>query len=458
MTATSAQEAQVAEKVERLHNLYEGPHVIADIVKEGDAAVPALERLLCGPSDSLHHSRCWAADALAAIGSADAVRALVRSLRDCADRVPNVMCREAEDVVVSTIADHLGQFSDTDVLNALLSALDKRAYPGCARALGRLGNSKAIPPLVRSLLDDTTRRAASEALRELGPSTVPQLAALLRGPRLVNGAEPPSYIDGRIAAASLIGSLLPHAVGIISDSDRDTARRTLSAALRDSQRTVRLAAALSLTRCSQGRALGAVRMLVNALDDPNWRNTTNIMHVLTRLGPQIEEPVLEAIATKGGTEADLRRQRRAIWIAGQMDSSAAVSSLGSLSSHPNVQIRMAAVRALNNNAKAGFAALHRYLDDPEAAVRRMTLGMLCQGRAMTIEDTARLLGDPDEEIRRLATARIGEERGEALPVLGRAVLSLGKPLDRWPARLRLTWYALRWLAVKNHRHRTPLQN
>jgi HEAT repeat protein len=439
--------AEIEEKVERLRNLHDGQAAIADVVSLGDAAIPALEALLRGPSQSLHHTRCWAADALAAIGTAPAAQALVRALRDCASRVPAVMSREAEDVVVSTVADHLGALSDPDALDALLDALDRRPYPGCARALARLGNFRAIPVLVRSLSEDTTRPAAMDALRQLGPAAIPRLAAAVADVHLVNGAEPPSYIDGRVAATALLGTLLPQSSGVIPDAQRTSARRTLSGALRDSERAVRLAAALSLSRCSQGRALAAVRMLVGALGDPDWRDAMTIMQLLTRLGPRIEGVVLAAITAKGHSQTASRRRRRAIWIAGQLGTPSAIATLASLSETNDVQARIAAVRALDRLYRGDHAPLYRYLDDPVPAVRRLSLETLYRHHALSIAHAARLLGDPDEGVRRLAAASLSEHHEAVRSVLGRTVLTIGMPLHGWRARIRLSWNALRWIVA-----------
>jgi hypothetical protein len=77
----SATLSQVESEVSRLLNLHEGPGALANVVALGGAAIPALEHLLRGPSQAVYHPRCWAADALAAIGGSQAIQALVRATR-----------------------------------------------------------------------------------------------------------------------------------------------------------------------------------------------------------------------------------------------------------------------------------------------------------------------------------------------------------------------------------------
>jgi HEAT repeat protein len=93
-------EAAVQSEVDCLLNLHEGPRAVSRIVSLGERAIPALERVLRGPSQALYHSRCWAADALAAIGGPAACQALIRALNDSAHRTPSPVAQEAEDTVV----------------------------------------------------------------------------------------------------------------------------------------------------------------------------------------------------------------------------------------------------------------------------------------------------------------------------------------------------------------------
>jgi len=67
-----------------LQDLHAGPLVLPKIISLGEAAIPALETFLRGPSQSLYHPRALAAGALAAIGGNNSITALIRAHRSVA--------------------------------------------------------------------------------------------------------------------------------------------------------------------------------------------------------------------------------------------------------------------------------------------------------------------------------------------------------------------------------------
>ncbi len=186
--------------VDRFRNLHDGPLVFHEVVRFADAAVPALEILVRGPSDAVHQPRCLAADALAAIGSSAAVHALIRALLDAVGRDPSPTLLEAESLLVNHIAEHLTRFSRPEVTEALLAALRHRRYPYCAAALGLTGDPRAIPLLVECLYEDAARPAATGALRRFGLITLEPLAYVLL-----------EHSDGTLVlrAGSMVWSLRP---------------------------------------------------------------------------------------------------------------------------------------------------------------------------------------------------------------------------------------------------------
>jgi HEAT repeat protein len=116
---------------------------------------------------------------------------------------------------------------------------DNQAHWERARALGEMGDPRAIPLLIESLHEDAARAAAMAALLRFGRAAIARLCAVLAMPHVVNGIEPPPWVDRRAAAATLLGEL----------GDPGSINRTLD----DPQRAVRLAAAMSLA--SRGGAL-----------------------------------------------------------------------------------------------------------------------------------------------------------------------------------------------------------
>jgi HEAT repeat protein len=265
--------------IARLRNLHDGPLVVHEVVRLGDEVIPSLERLLRAAPDAVYHPRCLAADALAAIGTLAAITALIRGLLDSSGRDLPPILLEAESVLVNNIADHLGGFPGREVADALLVALERRRYPYCASALGRLREARAIPLLIECLYEDTARLAAMGALRRFGEAARQPLVRALRQAPQRGVLEPPGRTDGRAASAGLLGEL----AGARAGDDRIVIC-ALSGALHDPQRPVRVEAALWLVRCGAPAWPEAVRVLSAALPEENWARAREIIETLAGAG------------------------------------------------------------------------------------------------------------------------------------------------------------------------------
>lgn len=269
--------ANPAPLVQRLNNLHDGLLVLPEVIRLGDAAIGPLEALLRGPSQALHHARSLAADALAAIGTPAATAALVRALRDSIERDPEPVLLEAESILVNHIAAHLAQRRENAFTEVLIEALSRRAYPACARALGELHEPRAIPLLIECLHDDAARAAAVAALRGLGPAASEALARTLAVRELRGGLEPPSYLDGRVAAARLLGEI----------NDTRLAppwvKRILCQALDDPEPCVRLEAALALARDRRGVVRKAAAVLAAEMGHVSWARAREVRDALARM-------------------------------------------------------------------------------------------------------------------------------------------------------------------------------
>ncbi len=365
--------------VAQLVDLHGGARVLPAIVSLGDAAVPALESFLRGPSQQLYHMRVRAADALGAIGSNLAIAALIRALRDSVAREPEPLCREAEGVIVGRIADQLDHHRSAAVVEALLDALRARPYPACARLLGEMRDPRAISLLIQCLHEDAARAAAMGALLRFGRAAVAPLRATLATPHVVHELEPPTWIDGRAAAATLLGEL-----GDI---------RPLISALDDQQRSVRLAAAMALTGCHGALSDHALRVLLQGLDDPDWSRAESIMHELEHVGPRIGRSLESMLEDHAGDEAATRRHRRAAVLAGRLGLQAAAPALGALSCAIDPQLRIAAIDALATIARSDDTHLARFLSDPEIGIAaRAIIALNRPGRALNALKIYRWLG------------------------------------------------------------------
>ncbi len=437
------------------------------MVALGESAVPALEALLRGPSQSVYHHRYLAADALAAIAGPAATAALMRALRDSVSRRLDPASLESEDVIVNRVAEHLSRCVDPAITELLLEALRTRLYPQCALALGRMGERRAIPLLIECLYDDVARSAGALALRGLGDASVAPLIDALYEPRLVHGLEPPSRIDGRAAAARLLGEL----------ADRGTAAAkleralALAFALRDGQRAVRIEAALSLARLA-GSAASAegtgsaapvsrigpaaadvARVLIAALDEPDWSRADAIVQALASLGSISEPLIVPLLAATPGDEPGRRRLRRAVELAGRLRARSAAPALAGLWNAGDPQLRLAAVSALDVIPGTRLAAIERFLDDGEGAVRRQAVEALQRRGALPPESAVRLLGDPDSAVRRAAAQCMRDAGPAALPALSRALRGFGSSVRAPGSRWRLWWHA--WVLLAAARREAP---
>jgi HEAT repeat protein len=428
--------------VARFRNLHQGPLVFHDVVRLGDEAVPVLEDLVRGPSDAVHQPRCLAADALAAIGSQAAVGALTRALLDSAGRDPSPQLLEAESILVNHIAEHLSRFPRPEVTEALLLVLRHRRYPYCAAALGLTGDPRAIPLLLECLYEDAARPAAAAALRTFGRAALEPLSEVLLEPSAAM-PEPPSRLDGRIAAAGVLRDL-----ACADSRDAPLAAAALEKALNDRQRAVRVAVALGLVQCGARADEDIARILVTALEEENWARAEEIITVLVRIGPAAEHLLLPVIRLRPRDEADRRRRVRAVEALGRLGSAKAADLLKSFHASRDTTLRFATVKALASIGSSDASSLAVFLDDPHPTVRFRALQALVRRRALDPELAIRLLGDADSQVRSLAASAVRDDIAAALPSLRRAASHCGAPMEGIGPRLRLWWHACALIAEK----------
>lgn len=122
-----------------------------------------IRQLLAEMRDVSKEKRRTAVMKLGMAGGDQAVRALMIAVQD-----------DYEDLIVrGRAALMLGKLGDTRAVEPLIRALDAPGHQTplyAAQALGKLGDSRAIPPL-RTIAErgrDKTHEAAREALRRLG--------------------------------------------------------------------------------------------------------------------------------------------------------------------------------------------------------------------------------------------------------------------------------------------------
>lgn len=308
--------------VERLRDLHDGPQHLAAVVSASDEAVPWLERLLRGPSESVEQPRCLAADALGLIGTRRAVDALLRALSDSTERRLEPVLQNAEYVVINCIAENLGGCRDPRVAHALIRALSLRAYPEAVRALARLGNPDAVPVLIERLHADVTREVALDALHGFSPELVrPHLVAAVTSRPAQGETERSDRAWGRAAACALLAEVGGGEVAL---------RRALS----DRSVNVQEAAALAL------RATGecddeVLRILVSALQTADWRHADDVQAALAGAAPRALELLEEVFQSTPRTPSTNRLRSRIVDTVRQIDSPQAREAIGRMEDRPN---------------------------------------------------------------------------------------------------------------------------
>jgi HEAT repeat protein len=391
--------SEVSRAVGRLRSLVEGPAAFFEVLSLGEAAVPALRALLLGPTESVPQPRCLAADALAALGGDDVEQTLVDALWDSAMRRLDPVLRGAEDVVLNRIALHLGSARSPRASETLLAILRARPLAGCARALGRLHDPRALPLLARCLLDDFAREAAEEALRAFGQSAVPHLTRILLRPCAEHDLEGSSGRRGRAAAATLLGEIGGPATPL-----------PLAWALFDSALEVRVACALALGSWGAEEALVVGPFVAQVAHEVDWPDLERLGALLRGLGPPAVFLVRPMLRQGTVGESGRRLKLWALSLVAEVGGDEALEALRAVADDPDAQVRYAAVGALGGRV-GSVSALEGFAGDPEPMVRRRVVAELRVCGRQAIPTLRQLNKDRDPKTRQAARAALEELAG-----------------------------------------------
>jgi HEAT repeat protein len=338
---------------------------IADILaRHGDVVIDPLLGLLTDARQ--HPARAWAANVLGEVGAQRAFAVLVRCLDD------------PDDEVRAKSATALGRLGDRRAIPPLLDHLLTDPAPfvrvRIASTLGDFGGPDVVDRLVRALGDPAwwVRMRGVEALEQIGPAA--------EGPLLVALDDPDPEIRKR-AAASLERLGVP--AGLLHSIERDDQPEEPSRAL------VRLASASSRELLAELllHPSARVRGLVTTAVRESGRS--DLVPEIARVAAEDPEPRLRADAFD--TLARLRAR-------------GAVRSAVKGAADPDPAVRAAAIRLLGEiGDHAAVDLLRDQTGDPEPAIRAAAVGALAKigGRAAQ-PDFLRLLDDPDPKVREAA--------------------------------------------------------
>lgn len=315
--------------------------------------------------------------------------------------------------VRKSVAKALEQ-SGSAAVPALIEALknndrDVRRY--AAEALGQISDVRAVPALIEALQDrawDVVRQRAVDALRRLG--NLSALDVLLES-LLAN------YRDVRRSAAQALGFLEdPQAVP------------ALIKALEDNDRYVRKSAAEALGRLGDARAVPA---LIEALKDSNWDVQESVTEALEQLGDARAVPVL--IQALKGSAWDVRRyvaeilkrlndprtvhplvkalknsKMNVAHALGQLGDARAVPPLIKMLQDSDQDVQGSAVKALGMLGKAAIQPLIEALQANDWYMQRSAVEALGQLGEAAVPALIEMLQGSDRNLQTIAAEALGQ--------------------------------------------------
>ena len=343
---------------EAIEPLVRGLHDESDFVREavaealvklGEASVTPLIGAL---GDTVNFVRETAASALVELGVGEIANVITATLKGDEEAIPKLVA-----------------FRDERILTPLINALeDKQRHVAAAKALGRLGDEKAVEPLIGKLSDENTalQIAAAEALGELRDvrAVTPLIGKLGDEDEHVREAVSAALIQlGEAVVMPLLGKL-GDKVGLVREG-----------------------AARLLNRLGEAEIAQAVTDIL--------KGSQEALQALTAL--QDKRALVPLIAALDSGEISL--EISAAWALGELGCDEAVEPLiGKLADEDNT-VRMAAAWALGKLGDAtAVEPLIGKLSDAESSVREAASDALIQLGAPSVVSLIEKLGDIDNPV------------------------------------------------------------
>ena len=349
---------------------------------------------------------------------------------------------------------NLGRIRQPRALEALIGLLqdgNNEVSAAAARALGEIGDARAVGPLCSILSDYFNGRAAADALGMLGAPAVEQVITVLEekpdlyrrpqiaaevlsqigddraiGPLIaalqrsctvafVRNTVPAALVSlGEPAIAQLHAALRDGNLGcadFLSRIGSLPARQALVDALQDEKEDVRREAAISLANIEDTRAVAA---LIGLLPSSNaWTRLVAVRSLGKFSDARILEPLISVLADE---DADVQKAAVSTLSSAQIIPESAFTSLVSLLHHPKFEICNAATSALCKTGAFGVETMINLLKDRDKEIRTRAvnaLGMLGDARAL---EPLRMLALEDEDLWVRKSAEKALKRlGEAHP-------------------------------------------
>ncbi|OQY20890.1 MAG: hypothetical protein B6I35_09740 [Anaerolineaceae bacterium 4572_32.2] len=370
---------------------------------------PALGTLITALNDADASNRQVTAWALGQMGDPRTVNSLIVALQDDSAAVR------------WTTAGALGKIGDDRAakpLIALLADPDGSVREAAAGALGRIGDKLAAEPLLIALKDRDrrVRERASEALAEIGILAVKPLIGVLKS---INkdacrlAARALGKIGDTRAVQPLVAILenpdasmrqsAAQALGRIGDLQ---ALKPLIVALGDLDEGVRQAAAWALGRIGDKQA---VRSLITALGDSDASVRETAAEALGRIGDTSATGPLIAIIENIDEHIDERVRRAAAEALGQIGDAKAVEALAAALKGAESGLCKQAAGALGKIGIPAVEPLVAALKDANKIVRWAAAEALGQiGVPRVVAPLVAALEDTDKDVRKAAAEALGQ--------------------------------------------------
>ncbi|MBZ0284532.1 MAG: HEAT repeat domain-containing protein [Anaerolineae bacterium] len=371
---------------------------------------------------------------LGAVASEDAIRGKenqihIQDIQKTMDHDPTDFIQQCQELHMLVNLDntrfrflHL-RLRDCFAVEPLITNLRKTKREDSAKALGRIGDARAVDVLIDSLEDPSLRSVSVEALAQIGIPSIQSLTLALKN----NNADVRRSITGtlgRIASPRAIDPL----IGTLQDIDpsvRASAvwalghigdKRALEALIKilsDEDAAVRVWGARALENIGDERAIDA---LIQVLSDEDVDVRRSVVETLGRIG---DERAIDAlIQVLSDKNADTRRTTAEAL--GRIKSDRAVNALiVSLTDH-DVQVRYSSAKSLAEIGLPSVEALIKVLNHPNTDLQYDAIRVLTSIGAPVINLLIEMLKNKDPNIQNKAVntlRRIGTP--EALQAMKR---------------------------------------
>ncbi len=350
-----------------LEDLHRGWEVQLLLIAMGEVAVEPLAQFLLGPPSLHPQPRVLAAEALSAIGGLRATQALISALLAGDLATLSDVLRLSEEAVRNCIARELGRLGDPRAIEPLLEALRRFHLVEAGSALAGFGETRAFPLLIECLEDAFIRDRTATAIEAFGLDAVAPLIESLGRRRLRDGEELRPSLERRAESARLLGEL-----------GDPRAEAPLAACLTEETPEVRVAAAIALSRLAPDtRGAEVLAALVEGLGSRDAAVADGCAEGLVSIGPAAIPAIVTAL------------KREAAEAGGVTPGPAARRS----------------ARILARLATPGVTALVALARDRDPVVRGLAVANLRRGYSAVVERSLlEARRDPDPRVRRTAEA------------------------------------------------------